>query len=166
MYCRLLNEAVSDITGEIKEDEFDTSIDISLNAYIPSFYIKSEEQKLDIYRKIASIRNNSDYDDVCDEIIDRFGDPPKAVSALLEIALIRASAYAHKITNIVQKQKNVVIYFKPDAGIAPEMITSLILGNKGKYMFTASENPYFTIKLQDTEAKTIINEIKSFLSSI
>ncbi|MEA4816619.1 MAG: transcription-repair coupling factor [Lachnospiraceae bacterium] len=166
MYCRLLNEAVSDITGDIKEEEFDTSIDININAYIPSFYIKSEEQKLDIYRKIASIRNKTNYEDVCDEIIDRFGDPPKAVSVLLEIALVRALAHTYKITNIAQKQKNIVVYFRPDANIPPETITNLILGNKGKYMFTASENPYFTIKLKDTETKTVFQDIKSFLNSI
>ena len=166
MYCRLLNEAVSDITGEKAGEDFETVIDININAYIPSFYIKSEEQKLDIYRKIASIRNNEDYTDVCDEIIDRFGDPPKAVSALLEIALIKSEAHSLKITSITQKQSSVVVYFRPDADIKPETIKKLVLGNKGRYMFTASETPYITIKLKEPEPKAVLSDIKTLLGNI
>ena len=91
MYCKLLDEAVRELKGEKIEEDFETLIEIKINAYIPNSYISSEFQKLEMYKKISLINNENDYYDVQDELLDRYGDLPRAVQNLLDIALVKSS---------------------------------------------------------------------------
>ena len=93
LYCKMLNEAVKSAKGEVVEEAFDTSIDIELDAYIPNGYIANEYQKLDIYKRIAAIENEEEKDEMLDELIDRFGEPPRSVQNLLTVAQIKADAH-------------------------------------------------------------------------
>ena len=119
MYCKLLDEAVRHIKGEDVSLDFETTIDINVNAFIPSYYIKNEEQKLEVYKKISLVTGIEDYYDVQDEIEDRFGTIPKSVQALLDIVLVKAEAHSIGVLSIMQKNKNLVITFKADAQINP-----------------------------------------------
>ena len=83
LYCKMLNEAVKTVKGEPHEEYFDTTLDINVDAYIPATYISNEFQKLDIYKRIAGIENEEESDEMLEELIDRFGDPPKSVENLL-----------------------------------------------------------------------------------
>ena len=102
MYCKLLDEAVRELKGEKIEEDFETLIEIKINAYIPNSYISSEFQKLEMYKKISLINNENDYYDVQDELLDRYGDLPRAVQNLLDIALVKSSV--HKITLSIKEQ--------------------------------------------------------------
>ena len=93
MYCKLLGAAVQEAKGEKKNTEFDTTIDLQLDAYIPSGYIRNEAQKMDVYKRIAGIVTESDYEEMLDELIDRFGEPPKSVQNLLKVARMKAMAH-------------------------------------------------------------------------
>ena len=104
MYMKLLNEAVLEARGMEVPQKAECSADLAVNASIPERYISSSEQRMDVYRRIALIRSEPEADDLLDELIDRFGDPPPSVSALLQIALLRAEAGAAGITDISQKQ--------------------------------------------------------------
>ena len=95
LYCKMLNEAVNDLKGIKNEYSFETSVDLLVDAYIPSTYIKSEYQKLDIYKRIAAIETEEELSDMKDELNDRYGSIPKCAINLLNIALIKAKA--HKI---------------------------------------------------------------------
>ncbi len=86
LYCKMLNEAVKEAKGIAVEESFDTSIDIVIDAYIPMGYIPNELQKLDIYKRIADIETQGETEEMTEELIDRFGDPPKSVENLLYIA--------------------------------------------------------------------------------
>ena len=86
LYCKMLNEAVRHLKGEQKEENFDTALDVDIDAYIPPAYIPNEFQKLDIYKRIAGIENEEESEEMLEELIDRFGDPPKSVENLLWIA--------------------------------------------------------------------------------
>ena len=79
LYCKMLNEAVRHLKGEQKEENFDTALDVDVDAYIPPSYIPNEFQKLDIYKRIAGIENEEESEEMLEELIDRFGDPPKSV---------------------------------------------------------------------------------------
>ena len=92
LYCKMLNEAVKTAKGEVVEESFETSIDIELDAYIPNGYIANEYQKLDIYKRIAAIENEEEKDEMLDELIDRFGEPPRPVQNLLLVAQLKAEA--------------------------------------------------------------------------
>ena len=149
MYCRLLNEAVREINGEIVEEEFETSIDINISGYIPSYYILDEQQKFEIYKKISFIRNTENYYDIQEEIEDRYGDIPKIVQNLLDIALLKAVANSIDIVSIVQKKSDIIITFKSDARVSVEKTTAIITKYSSNLFFTASQTPYMTYKLTD-----------------
>jgi transcription-repair coupling factor (superfamily II helicase) len=103
MYLKLLEEAVLEEKGERPKIRTECSADLSVSAYIPERYVPSAEQRMDLYRRIAHIRSETDADDLTDELIDRFGEPPKSVNTLLHVALLRGEAAAAGVTEIVQK---------------------------------------------------------------
>ncbi|MCI1931824.1 MAG: transcription-repair coupling factor [Clostridia bacterium] len=166
MYCRLLDEAVSRLKGVDVKEDFETLIDINVNAYIPSSYIANEEQKLLIYKKIADILNQDDYNDIYDEITDRYGTMPKSVEMLLRIALLKSRAHKLDIMSVSQKQKSIVVTFKGQTKLDPTKITSVVMKNPLSYMFTSATNPYVTIKINDKAKKDVFEYITEFLGAI
>lgn len=105
LYCKMLNEAVKSMRdgGQEEEDNFETSIDLPLDAYIPATYIKNELQKLDMYKRVAGIETKEEMEDLQEEFMDRFGDPPKPVLNLLQVALLKARAHAVCLVSVEQK---------------------------------------------------------------
>ena len=103
LYCKMLNEAVKELKGEKEEDQFTTTMDLNIDAFIPESYIKNEYQKLDIYKRIAAITTEEEMDDMTEELIDRFGDIPKKVQQLLHIAALKSLAHAAYVTAVEQK---------------------------------------------------------------
>jgi len=166
MYCRLLNDAVRQKRGEEVEETFETSLDLSVSAYIPSFYIKNEEQRLEIYKKISYISTRDDYFDVQEEIVDKYGEPPKSVNMLLETALLKARAHKNDILSVAEKNKNVIVTFKGDAKIDPVKLTMMIADGKGRYLFTQAAEPYVTIKPDIRKGETGFEAVEKFLDSI
>lgn len=104
MYMKLLSEAVLEARGIQPPQRADCSADLAVAANIPDRYIPASEQRMDIYRRIALIRSEEEADDLTDELIDRFGDPPPGVNALIHVALLRGEAGRAGITDISQKQ--------------------------------------------------------------
>lgn len=103
LYLKLLEEAVLEEKGEKPPVRTECSADLSVSANIPESYVRSSEQRMDIYRRIAMIRTEEEADDLTDELIDRFGDPPASVNALVHVALLRGEAETAGITEISQK---------------------------------------------------------------
>ena len=166
MYCRLLDEAVKNIKGEKVEEDFETLVDINVNAYIPPFYIKNEEQKLEAYKKISHITNMDDYFDVQEELEDRYGTMPKSVNMLLEIVVLKSRAHEKHIISIVQKGENIVVSFKGDAKIDPSKIIAAVTKRKERYLFTSATNPYITIKTRERDNLNPVEYVKEFLDDI
>lgn len=166
LYCKLLDEAVRKLKGEVKTDSFETSIDISVNAYIPDYYIQNEEQRLEIYKKISLINGLESYYDVQEEIEDRYGNLPKCVQTLLDVALVKYEANQMDIISITEKQKNIIITFRANAGISTDALTKLLTMKDSPYMFTASAEPYVTIKTSPKSGLNSLQYIKNFIQSI
>ncbi|MDU2149230.1 MAG: transcription-repair coupling factor [Paeniclostridium sordellii] len=89
LYVKMLNEAIRKVKGEVVQEEIDVEVDLPVNAYIPDSYIDDEIIKIEMYKKIASIENEGDMNDIKDELADRFSDIPKSVNALISIAYIK-----------------------------------------------------------------------------
>ncbi len=104
LYCKMLGEAVRQEKGEAPAEDFDTVIDVELDAYLPSAYISNEQQKLDIYKRIAAIRSQQDQEEMLDELIDRFGEPPRPAQNLLLVAQLRQQAHGLYVTEIKESQ--------------------------------------------------------------
>lgn len=166
MYCRLLEEEVRQLRGENVEESFETTIDININAYIPEFFIKNQEQRMELYKKIAAVTSLEDYYDIQEEMEDRFGNLPKAVQILLEVVLLKAEAHAMDIVSIVQKQENIVVTFRNNAKIDPLRLTKLIAKEKNKYLFTSGANPYLTIKMNKKDSLVAMDYIKKLLQGL
>lgn len=146
MYLRLLNEAIAEQKGEaLPYSPEDCLVDISIDAYIPEEYIESLPQRIDAYRKIASIITEEDSTDVIDELIDRFGEPPRSVMGLINVALTRNLASRLKITEISQRGDNVIFYIqRPEV----EQIQALSKKYGNRIKFVDSGKPYFSVKLE------------------
>lgn len=144
LYCKMLNDAVRMLKGEKKPDEeFETSIDISVNAFISNTYIKSEFQKLDMYKRIACIETIEEYSDMQDELTDRFGSIPVATENLLKIALLKADAHKAYITQIIQKADGIRFYLYNGATPDTKNITTMLKKYQGKLKYVQAAEPYF-----------------------
>jgi len=146
MYCKLLAEAVGEIKGEAIEKHAEISIELTIDAHIPTRLIQDEQQKLDIYKKISLIANQQDYYDVQEEIEDRFGSLPPPVVNLLDVALVKSKARSLGLTTIAQKGMNMVLTFRPDAQVDIDKLTSTIMKNPTRLLFTMGDTPYITIR--------------------
>ena len=131
LYCKLLNTAVRQAKGENVEEERAVRVGLSADAYLPDSYIMNEEQKLEVYKKIAAIESTDDYDDMKEELEDRFGEIPAPASNLLRVALIRSVAARVGITEIVGLPGTIRFYMDPNAKIRGENIPAL-LKSRGK----------------------------------
>ena len=107
MYLKLLDEAVLEERGE-KPKAPDCTADLNVTANVDQSYVSRGEERMDLYRRMAAIRSQEDADDLLDEIIDRYGDPPKGVLNLIDIALLRAQAQTAGIQDIRQKASDVL----------------------------------------------------------
>ena len=103
LYLKLLEEAVLEERGEKPVEEVACTADLDVTANIDKQYVASGEQRMDLYRRMAAVRSQEDADELLDEIVDRYGDPPKGVMNLIAIALLRAKAAAVGICDISQK---------------------------------------------------------------
>ena len=149
LYCKMLNEAVKEAKGIAVEDRFDTSIDVNIDAYIPMGYIPNEFQKLDIYKRIAGIENEEETEDMLEELIDRFGDPPKSVENLLYIAKIKSMAHRLYFTEVSGKGDTLRFTLYEKARIDVTKIPELVAKFGADVKFTAdAKNPYFVYLLK------------------
>ena len=126
LYCKLLNMAVKQVKGEPVKEERTVRVNLSVDAFLPESYIINEEQKLEIYKKIAAIESTDDYDEVREELVDRFGEIPAPAGNLLRIALIRSVAARIGITEIVGTAGTIHFYMDPAARVRAENIPSLL----------------------------------------
>ena len=146
LYCKMLHEAVKEAKGEITEEEkFDTSLDLITDAYIPSSYISNETQKLDLYKRIAGITSQEESDEMLEELIDRFGEPPKSAQNLLRIACLKARAHEVYVKEITQKGDILRLTFFERARLKAERIPELVKRYDPALVFTMdAKNPYFS----------------------
>ena len=107
LYLKLLEEAVLEERGEERKKEPECTADLNISANIPERYVAAPEQRMDLYRRIAAIRTREDADDLTDELLDRYGDLPRSVRALLDVALLRAAAAKLGVSEIAQKDQSV-----------------------------------------------------------
>ena len=103
MYLQLLEDAVLEERGEPRKRELECTADLEITANIDERYVPNGEQRMDLYRRMAAIRSREDADDLLDEVVDRYGDPPKGVMNLIAVALVRARAAAAGICDMTQK---------------------------------------------------------------
>lgn len=148
LYCKMLNEAVKEAKGIHTMEGFETSVDLNVDAYIPDSYISNEFQKLDIYKRIAGIETQQDYDDMLEELLDRFGEPGKAVLNLLAIAKLKAIAHQGYVTEIKQTGKTVRFTLYEKARLNTEGFPALMQKYRRGLQFKNEQEPKFILEPQ------------------
>ena len=148
LYCKILNEAVKEAKGIHTMEDFETSVDLNVDAYIPDSYISNEFQKLDIYKRIAGIETQQDYDDMLEELLDRFGEPGKAVLNLLAIAKLKAIAHQGYVTEIKQTGKTVRFTLYEKARLNTEGFPALMQKYRRGLQFKNEQEPKFILEPQ------------------
>lgn len=144
LYCKMLNEAVKTLKGIAAPEQFDTTIELDMDAFIPPAYIPNEFQKLDIYKRITGIENQEESEEMLEELIDRFGEPPKSVENLLTIAQLKAKAHNCYYTEIKENGDKIKFTFYPQAKINPANIAAMAQTYDGALQFVRdSKAPYF-----------------------
>lgn len=148
MYIRLLTEAIAEEKGEPVKKAADCTVDIHIDAHIPESYIESLSQRLDIYKKIAAVHDEEDKMEMIDELIDRYGDPPKSVEGLINASLLRNTAASLGITEIQQRKESMYFYIEQPS---PEQINAISSAYKGRVTFNCLSKPYISIKLDNKQ---------------
>ena len=170
LYCKMLNEAVRLLKGEETEEElFDTTIDLNIDAYIPSTYIKNEYLKLDMYKRIAAIETDEECMDMQDELIDRFGDIPKPVENLLTLSSLRSFAHSVKVTEITGNKQEIKIFMYQKANVDTDKLVQLISRYRNELKFIPGATPLFVYtdkKTKNKDMENILNSVKMLLKEI
>lgn len=169
LYCKMLNEAVKEAKGIHTMEDFETSVDLNVDAYIPDSYISSEFQKLDIYKRIAGIETQQDYDDMLEELLDRFGEPGKAVLNLLAIAKLKAIAHQGYVTEIKQTGKTVRFTLYEKARLNTEGFPALMQKYRRGLQFKNEQEPKFILEPQGNLILTLTEfaeELKSMAENM
>ncbi len=148
LYCKMLNDAVRQAKGVAAAEEFETTIDIDIDAYIPPSFIPNEFQKLDIYKRVAGIGSQEEAEEMMEELLDRFGEPPRSVCNLLKIAQLKAKAHQVYIKEVTQKGKTLRLLMYERAQIETSKIPELVKRYDGRLTFTAvGRNPVFAYNM-------------------
>ena len=160
MYCMLLERAVKELKGETVSTIFETTIDLDFDAYIPKTYITDENVRIEMYKKIADICDEDDVLNICDELIDRFGEYSTSVDNLIKIAYIKSLCIKLDISEITQKDG--YINFTFNQNVSPKAIVDILADKSRKMMFSSGEKSYLCYKY----THDILDNIKIILQSL
>ncbi|SET22712.1 transcription-repair coupling factor [Natronincola peptidivorans] len=166
LYVKLLGETLGELKGQVVEKYEDTMMELNVDAYIAEKYIANQSHKIEIYKKIASIRNQEDMYAIEEEIEDRFGDLPESVRNLLLISYIKAMAKNLKVEAITQKQSNIRIQFKDATVLKPENIAEVMEQYHRKIAIHGGNPPHFVYKIQNKDQYRILMDIKDIIEKI
>lgn len=166
LYCKMLNDAILRQKGELKEEEFATSIEIPVDAFIPSTYVKNELTKLELYKRISGVWSREDYEDMLDELTDRFGEPPQTVRNLLTIARIKATAHDAFITSITYKNHQVHIEMVSGVKVKTEQLDAFLTKYLNNIRVVAGESSGFVVDLKKKSIKSFIESLEEIIADI
>ena len=160
-YCNLLDEVIKEMKGIEIRPETDIQIDLNVTSYIPDEYISDSNQKIEVYQNIALCKNEEDIQNIIDELIDRFGNMPRELENLIDIARIKYLGKQINISKILEKNANIVFTFEQsDLKMDVAQIVKKY-GNKLK--FSSGIKPMITLKLTEKDENKKLLEITKFL---
>lgn len=167
LYCKMLNDAVLRLKGELSEDtDFDTTLDLNIDAFLPSAYIRNEVEKLELYKRISAIETKDELEDMQDELLDRFGDLPAAVVNLLHIALLKSMAHHAYMTDVKQKGEKVFFEMNPEANVQVEKIPDVLNEFPKELSVSAGEHPVFVLDLSSAKKSAWLSKIEHCVNSL
>ena len=163
LYTQMLERTVSEIKGEATPEEAETQLNLGLNIRIPGDYIKEENQRLRMYKRIAGVENESQLSDVSGELRDRYGDPPPPVRSLLDYAALKLICQRVGVAGVERKRDFVQVRFMEKAEIDPGKLAKFVAANKGA-QFTPAGILKFTLRA--SRAEEVLKNIRELLQQL
>ena len=149
LYMKMLNQAIAAAKGEpAARDKSECLVDLRVDAYIPDRYIPDGPGRIEAYRRIAAVGSPADAEDVLDELIDRYGDPPASVSDLVSVSLVRVLAASVGVYEVTQKKDLLTLALDK---LELPMIRGLLTAFGGRVTAGAGAKPYLSITLREGE---------------
>lgn len=166
LYCRMLEDAVKLIKGDIENEPIETTIELKLDAYIPSSYIEDELQKIEVYKKIAAIENIEDYEEVKGELEDRYSDIPTTVINLMDIAYIKGKANSILVEDIKEDNETVSFRFKEGDKGYKAVYAKLLQKYKNDIILQFGQKQVFMVKVRDKKKEDELKFLKEIIDYI
>jgi len=166
LYCRMLEDTIKIIKGEIEKEPIETTVDIKVDAYIPGTYIEDEIQKIEIYKKIAAIESLDDYMDIKSELEDRYSEIPDPVYNLMDIAYIKSRAKMLSIEEIKETPKEIKFIFADGTTNLNKIYKYLLQNYKDKLFLMFGEKPYFGVRISEVKKEEILGLFKEILDNL
>lgn len=166
LYCRMLEDTIKLIKGEISKEPVETTVDIKVDAFISENYIEDEIQKIEIYKKIAAIENIDDYDDIEEELQDRYSKIPESVHNLMDIAYIKNKAKAVFIEEIKETPKEIIFKFAEGENQYYELYVNLVKKYKDSVVLKFGSNPYFSFRIKGIKKENKLEFLKEVVDDI
>ena len=166
LYCKLLDQTVKELKGLPVEQRVEPQLDLEVDAYISDSYIPDEKQKVEIYRRIASIDTFDDYLDVYEELCDRFGEPAGPVTNLLLLSHIKSMCQRLGIQAVSQRDNAIKFEFTQKAPVEPRALVAFLNEYAGRVKFKASGRPSFTFRVETGDPYKLLLSIKGIIEKI
>ena len=166
LYCKMLEDTVKLVKGEIENEPIETSVDIKVDAFIPSSYITDEIQKIEVYKKIAAIENINDFMEIKSELEDRYSSIPDSVYNLMDIAYIKSLCKGLYIEDIKEIAKELRFKFVKGYKGFEGIYSVLLKQYKDDVILYFGETPSFAIKLANIKKETALEYYKKLLEDI
>ena len=128
-------------------------VDITVDAFLPEEYIPDAAGRIEAYKRIAAIETTSDAEDVLDELIDRYGSPPKSVQGLVDVSLVRVTAARVGIAEIVQRGDQLILYSDI---VGPKQLGEVMEKFPHRVLYNALGRPYFSLRVQKGESPLVL----------
>lgn len=169
LYCRMLEDTIKVVKGEIDKEPFETVVELKIDAYIPSSYIKDEVQKIEVYKKVASIDSKDSMMEIQEELEDRFSDIPPSVQNLIDIAYIKSAANKVGIEEIKEKGNEVIIKFESKKWMTDSLVKGIMKKYNRKIIFKLGDEPVLGYGLKDVKKEELIyilRELVEYIQSV
>ena len=166
LYCRMLEDTIKIIKGEIEKEPVETTVDIKVDAYIPSTYIEDEIQKIEVYKKIAAIESLDEYVDIKGELEDRYSEIPEPVYNLMDIAYIKSRAKMLYIEEIKEISKEIRFIFAEGENNLNNIYKYLLENYKDKVFLMFGEKPYFAVRTSEIKKEGLLLLFKEILDNL
>lgn len=163
LYCRMLEDTIKLVKGEIDQEPVETTVELKVDAYIPSDYIKDEVQKIEVYKKIAAIDSYEDMVDIKEELEDRFSIIPESVINLMNISYIRSMGKKLGIEEIKERKDELLVKFEGQGRIDEKVIRGVLKDYNRKVALKIGDKPGFGYKLKDVKREDLIENIKEMM---
>ena len=166
LYVKYLEDTIKKLTGEKYTEEIETTIEVNVDGYIPDSYIREEQQKIEIYKRVAVIDNKDEYSDLLEELIDRFGDVPVQVDNLMNISYIKSICKKAAIVSILQLDRDIKVEFYKDECLNLDMINNLSKAYGTRMTFDLSKNPNIKLRLKGSTQNDVLTELEELVEKI